>query len=65
MHFDLLLNSMVTAEQIIRSGQYFVHDTIEEEGLELARQGKEYMKLLEGYAKVLEQIAEETVAKVE
>ena len=64
-HFDLLLNSMVTAEQIIRSGQYFKYDTIEEEGLELARQGKEYMKLLEGYAKVLEQIAEETVAKVE
>lgn len=64
-HFDLLLNSMVTAEQIIRSGQYFEHETREEEALELARQGKEYMKLLEGYAKILEQIAEETVAKVE
>jgi Uncharacterized protein conserved in bacteria len=64
-NYDLLTGSMVTAEQIIRSSQYFKYDTIEEEGLELARQGKEYMKLLEGYAKVLEQIAEETVAKVE
>ncbi|MCI9531200.1 MAG: motility associated factor glycosyltransferase family protein [Lachnospiraceae bacterium] len=65
VHFDLLLNSMVTAEQIIRSGQFFKYGTMEEEGRELARQGKEYMKLLEGYAKVLRQIAEETVAKVE
>lgn len=64
-HYDILQGSMVTAEQIIRSGQYFKHDTLEEEGIELARQGQEYMKLLEGYAEVIEKIAEETVAKVE
>ncbi len=63
VHFDLLINSMVQAEQIIRTGQYFKYDTAEEEGLELARQGKEYMELLEGYTKAIEQIARETVAK--
>lgn len=63
-HFDLLLNSMIQAEQIIRSSQYFQYHTIQEEGLELARQGKEYMKLLEGYAEAIEEIAKETVAKV-
>lgn len=62
-HFDMLINSMIVAEQIIRSGQYFKHDTLEEEGLELARQGKEYMKLMEGYAEAIEEIAKETVAK--
>lgn len=63
VHFDLLINSMVQAEQIIRTGQYFKYDTAEEEGLELARQGKEYMDLLEGYTLAIEQIARETVAK--
>lgn len=63
-HYDMLVNSMVTAEQIIRSGQYFTYDSMEEEGLELARQGNEYMKLLEGYALAIEEIAKETVAKV-
>lgn len=63
VHFDLLINSMVQAEQIIRTGQYFKYDTAEEEGMELARQGKEYMELLEGYTEAIEQIARETVAK--
>lgn len=63
VHFDLLINSMVQAEQIIRTGQYFKYDTAAEEGLELARQGKEYMDLLEGYTLAIEQIARETVAK--
>lgn len=64
VNFDLLMQSMVRAEQIIRSGQYFSYDTMEEEGLELARQGKKYMELLEEYARIIEQYAEQTVAKV-
>ena len=58
-NFQLLSETMVDAEQIIRSSQYFQYDSIEEEGLELARQGKGYMKLLEDYAKILEKLAEE------
>lgn len=65
VHYDILAGSMIQAEQIIRAGQYFTRGTIEEEGMELARQGKKYMELLEGYALAVRQIAEESVAKVE
>lgn len=64
-NYDLLMQSMTRAEQIIRSGQYFSFDTIEEEGLELARQGKKYMELLEEYAQIIEDYTEQTVAKAE
>jgi hypothetical protein len=63
-NYGLLEDTMVNAEQIIRSSQYFEYDTIQEEGLELARQGKLYMELLGEYAKILEKLAEDTVAKV-
>lgn len=51
------------AEQIIRSGQYFRRETIEEEGIELARQGKKYMELLEECAGIVEDFARQTVGK--
>ncbi len=63
VNYDLLMQSMIRAEQIIRSGQYFSYDTMEEEGLELARQGKKYMELLEEYALIIEGYTEQTVAK--
>lgn len=65
VNYDLLQQSMVRAEQIIRSGQYFTYDSLEEEGLELARQGKKYMELLEEYTRIIEAYAEQTVAKAE
>ncbi len=65
VNYDLLQQSMVRAEQILRSGQYFSYDSLEEEGLELARQGKKYMELLEAYANIIETYTEQTVAKVE
>lgn len=64
-NYDLLQQSMTRAEQIIRSGQYFSYDTLEEEGLELARQGKKYMELLEEYTRIIEAYTEQTVGKAE
>lgn len=58
-NYQLLSETMVNAEQIIRSSQYFQYDSIEEEGIELARQGMGYMGLLEEYAGILEKIAED------
>ena len=54
---------MAKAEQIIRSGQYLRQETVEEEGIELARQGRKFMELLEEYARIIEGYTEETVAK--
>ena len=62
-NYELMRESMVEAEQIIRSGQYFERETIEEEGIELARQGQKYMELLEECADIVEQVAKETVGK--
>lgn len=62
-NFQLLSESMTRAEQIIRSGQYFRQNTIEDGGIELARQGKKYMELLEEYAQIMEGFTRETVGK--
>ena len=56
---------MTRAEQIIRSGQYLRKNTIADGGIELARQGKKYMELLEEYAQILEAYTRETVGKAE
>ncbi|MCI9176660.1 MAG: motility associated factor glycosyltransferase family protein [Lachnospiraceae bacterium] len=53
-NYQLLSQSMAKAEQIIRSGQYLKRETIEEEGMELARQGIKFMELLEEYAGIME-----------
>lgn len=62
-NFEILRESMAKAEQIIRSGQYLRSNTVEEGGIELARQGKLYMELLEEYAQIIEQFTKETVGK--
>lgn len=59
LNYQLLRESMAKAEQIIRSGQYLNRETIAEEGMELARQGKKYMELLEEYAQILERFTRE------
>lgn len=64
-NFELLSESMTRAEQIIRSGQYLRKNTIADGGIELARQGKKYMELLEEYAQILEAYTRETVGKAE
>ena len=64
-NYELLSDSMAKAEQIIRSGQYLRQETLEEEGIEVARQGKKFMELLEEYARVIEEYTKETVGKVE
>ncbi len=62
-NYELLQETMVEAEQIIRSGQYFKRKTAKEEGIELARQGQIYMELLGECAGILEGIAKEAVGK--
>lgn len=64
-NFELLSESMTRAEQIIRSGQYLRKNTIEDGGIELARQGKMYMELLEEYAQIMETFTAQTVGKTE
>lgn len=64
-NYQLLSDTMVRAEQIIRSGQYLGWNTMEEEGIELARQGKKFMELLKDYAKIIEVFTEKTVGKAE
>lgn len=64
-NFELLSESMTRAEQIIRSGQYLRKNTIEDGGIELARQGKMYMELLEEYAQIMETFTIQTVGKAE
>lgn len=54
-NYQLLSESMTKAEQIIRSGQYLRRETMEEEGMELARQGVKFMELLEEYAGIVEE----------
>ncbi|MCI9176720.1 MAG: motility associated factor glycosyltransferase family protein [Lachnospiraceae bacterium] len=54
-NYQLLSESMAKAEQIICSGQYLRRETMEDEGIELARQGKKYMELLEEYAAIMEE----------
>ena len=63
-NYELLRESMIEAEQIIRSGQYFRREAMEEEGIELARQGKKYMELLEECAKIVEEFTSQTVGKI-
>ena len=60
-HYQIISETMVRAEQIIQSSQYFRYDTIEEEGMELARQGRLYMRLLKECALGIEQIAEKNL----
>lgn len=62
-NYQILQETMIDAEQIIRTSQYFRYDSLEEEGLEIARQGKKYMDLLYGYASVLENLTEEIFIK--
>ena len=63
-NYQLIRESMVKAEQIILSGQYLRRESIKEEGIELARQGKKYMELLEECAWVIERFANETVGRI-
>ena len=62
-NYQLVSETIARAEQIIQSSQFFRYDSMEEEGKELARQGKLYMDLIRECAGILERIAEETVAK--
>lgn len=63
-NYQIIAQVMIRADQIIQSSQYLTYSTIEEEGKELARQGKIYMGLLQEYAKIVKEIASNTVAKV-
>lgn len=62
-NYQLLRISMTKAELIIRSGQYLKMESINEEGLEIARQGKKFMELLEECAQIIKRYTEETVGR--
>ncbi|MCI7107496.1 MAG: DUF115 domain-containing protein [Agathobacter sp.] len=62
-NYQIVAQVMIRADQIIQSSQYLTYSTIEEEGKELARQGKIYMELLQEYAKIVKEIASNTFIK--
>ncbi len=62
-NYQLIRISMTKAELIVRSGQYLRIESVMEEGMELARQGRKFMELLEEYAKIIKKYTEETVGK--
>lgn len=62
-NFQIISETMVIANQIIDTSQHFKYDTINEDGIETAKQGKLYMELLGKYATVIKEIAENTVGK--
>lgn len=63
-NYQIISETMVYAEQILMSSQYFNYETMEEEGRELARQGRLFMELLEECAGIMEELAKETVARI-
>ena len=63
VNYQIVAQVMIRADQIIQSSQYLTYSTIEEEGKELARQGKIYMELLQEYAKIVKEIASNTFIK--
>lgn len=64
-NYQLVIESLVVADQILKSAQYFDYQSFEEECKGIAERGKLFMKLIRECAQLLEELAEETVAQVQ
>ena len=60
---QLVEETLINANQIIKSGQYFEYQSFEEEGKRIAEKGKLFLELNEQCAEMLKEVAENTVAK--
>lgn len=62
--YEFIEDTVMLADQIIKTGQYQAYSTFEEEGLEIARKGEKYMELVGQCAELFEKLAKDTVAAV-
>lgn len=62
-NYQIISETMVIADQIILSSQYFEFDSFIENEKEASRQGTKYMELLAEYSQIIKTIAENTVGK--
>ncbi|MEY8519214.1 6-hydroxymethylpterin diphosphokinase MptE-like protein [Lachnospiraceae bacterium 29-84] len=63
--YDLISSTLSVAEYVITSEQFYVEDTLEEEGREIARVGIKYTQLVGKCIDLLLPLAEETVGKMQ
>ena len=63
--YQLISITLSKANQIIQSAQYLGYQSFEEEGLKIADKGEKFMDLIEQCSEILEDLAEDTVSKVE
>ena len=61
--FSIISSTLSVADYIISSEQFYEEDTLEAEGLEIARKGIKYMDLVEQCIGLLIPLAEETVGQ--
>ncbi|MCI5713374.1 MAG: hypothetical protein MR324_09630, partial [Lachnospiraceae bacterium] len=62
--YEFIEDTVMLADQIIKTGQYQAYSTFEEEGLEIARKGEKYMELVGQCAELFEKLAKDTVAAI-
>lgn len=65
VNYQLIMTTLVNADQILRTAQYREYQSIEEEGEEIGKKGELFMELIEECAGILKGLAEETVAKLQ
>ncbi|MCF2642425.1 motility associated factor glycosyltransferase family protein [Roseburia hominis] len=59
--YQFIEETMVLADQIIKTGQYREYASFGEEGMEIAREGIQYMELVKQCAKLFENLSGQTV----
>lgn len=63
-NYELVIESLVVADQILKSAQYLEYQSFEEECKGIAERGMLFTKLLRECALLLEGLAEDTVGKI-
>lgn len=63
--YGIISSSLSVAEYMISSEQFFEEDSLQEEGLEIARQGIKYMDLVDQCIGLLIPLSEETVGNLQ
>lgn len=62
--YEMIENTLSVANYILRSEQFYEEDSLEAEGREIARKGKQYTQKIEQCIDLLIPLAEETVGKL-
>lgn len=62
--YEIISSTLTVADYMISSEQFFEEDSLQAEGLEIARQGIKYMELVDECISILIPLTEETVGKL-